>query len=71
MRDSVPRQTSSNPKQKSVSQVAKHTICASSGKGTPEDADMARLLYHIASLRGGYEIENPMEFASLVTKLMS
>jgi len=48
----------------------KASLAAGAGKGTPADADSARLLYHVASLRGGYEIEDPKEFASLITGLM-
>eukprot|EP00284_Hemiselmis_tepida_P013329 CAMPEP_0174925232 /NCGR_PEP_ID=MMETSP1355-20121228/7769_1 /TAXON_ID=464990 /ORGANISM="Hemiselmis tepida, Strain CCMP443" /LENGTH=739 /DNA_ID=CAMNT_0016171123 /DNA_START=36 /DNA_END=2255 /DNA_ORIENTATION=+ len=48
----------------------KESLSAGAGKGTPDDEKAARLLYHVASLRGGYEIEDPAEFASLVTGLM-
>jgi hypothetical protein len=43
---------------------------AKMGSGDESDANKAKLLYHLACLRGGYDISNPMDFASLVTELL-
>jgi len=54
-----------------------HPIVAKLNKqlqdGTKDDTTerTAQLLYHVAALRGGYEINDPKQFASLVTELMA
>jgi len=41
------------------------------GQDGEEQKRTARLLYNVAALRSGYEIQNPREFATLVTELMT
>jgi len=40
------------------------------GEPNDETERTARLLYNVAALRGGYDIVNPGQFASLVTELL-
>lgn len=60
-----------NPHHSVMKEMLSKVKASSDGKLGDETEDMARLLFHMAMLNSGFNIDDPSDFASSLSKLIN